>query len=82
MLGRPKLQTLRMLNAKVEGRWKRTKGSSPSVANGVLALCSWLARERGFRTKVFDLWFVGIGLTWVQLERVNPKLFPTYSARE
>ncbi|KAG5580605.1 hypothetical protein H5410_051232, partial [Solanum commersonii] len=40
------------------------------VANATLPSCFWLARERG------------IGLTWVQLKRVNPKPFSTHSARE
>ncbi|KAG5571355.1 hypothetical protein H5410_061121, partial [Solanum commersonii] len=26
--------------------------------------------------------WIGIGLSWVQLERVNPKLFSTHSAQE
>lgn len=52
------------------------------VANEVLPLCCWLARARGFRTKVFYEWLEGIGLTKVQLDRVNFKPNSTHSTRE
>ncbi|WMV08934.1 hypothetical protein MTR67_002319 [Solanum verrucosum] len=40
------------------------------------------ALERSFKTKFIDSWSVGIGLTWVLIDRVNPKPNPTHSARE
>ncbi|KAG5613718.1 hypothetical protein H5410_013542, partial [Solanum commersonii] len=38
--------------------------------------------KRGRKTRVTQLIAGGIGLTWVQLERVNPSPSPTHSARE
>ncbi|KAG5595576.1 hypothetical protein H5410_036808, partial [Solanum commersonii] len=41
-----------------------------------------LKAKRGRKTKTTKLIVDGIGLTWVQLERVNPSPSPTHSARE
>ncbi|KAG5615779.1 hypothetical protein H5410_015603 [Solanum commersonii] len=37
----PKLQTLRMLNAKVKSRWKRSKGGSPSGLANPTYFANW-----------------------------------------
>ncbi|KAG5589976.1 hypothetical protein H5410_040490, partial [Solanum commersonii] len=50
----------------------RSTSLRAEVANATLPLCFWLARERGFETKITDL----------MLERVNSKPFFTHSARE
>ncbi|KAG5632752.1 hypothetical protein H5410_004469, partial [Solanum commersonii] len=42
------------------------------IANTILTSCFWLARERGFKTKIVES----------MLERVNPKPFSTHSAEE
>ncbi|KAG5594650.1 hypothetical protein H5410_035882 [Solanum commersonii] len=48
----------------------------------ISSLCYWLAQERGSKTKTTKLIAGGIGSTWVQLKRVNPRPSHIHSARE
>ncbi|KAG5631966.1 hypothetical protein H5410_003683 [Solanum commersonii] len=47
------------------GDYKYMFESLELIANATLPSCFWLARERGFKTKITDLMVVGIGLSWV-----------------